>query len=296
MRDVFSDCHPLINLIYFMLIFAFAMVFDNPVCLGVSLSASIAFAVKINGRRAVKLMLCGMLPVFIFTAVLNPAFSHAGVTILTYLPDGNPLTLESIYYGLGAGVRFAAVLCWCSCFNNVMSSDKFVYLFGRIIPGLSLILSMTLRLVPRLKAQLKVITNAQRTIGRDVSCGSLLSRMRNGIAILSILVTWALENAMDTSDSMRSRAYGLPGRTAFSIYRFDKRDIYLMLWMLACGIYIISGAVSGGIYWQYYPITKGSITGWYSLSIFVVYALLCLTPVVLNICEELQWKTIQSEI
>lgn len=296
MKDMFSNCHPLVNLIYFILIFAFAMAFDNPVCLGISLLASIAFAVNINGRKTVKLMLCAMLPVFIFTAVLNPAFSHAGMTILTYLPDGNPLTLESVYYGLGAGIRFAAVLCWCSCFNNVMSSDKFVYLFGKIIPGLSLILSMTLRLVPRLKAQLKVISNAQRGIGRDISCGSLWRRMKNGIAVLSILITWALENAIDTSDSMRSRAYGLPGRTAFSIYRFNKRDIYLILWILVCGIYIITGTVSGGIYWQYYPVAKGNITGWYSWSIFAVYALLCLTPVVLNICEELKWKTIQSEI
>lgn len=296
MRNAFSDCHPLINLIYFILVFAFAMVFDNPVCLGISLFASVVFAVNINGRKAVKLMLCGMLPVFIFTAVLNPAFSHAGTTILIYLPDGNPLTLESVYYGLGAGVRLAAVLCWCSCFNNIMNSDKFVYLFGRVVPGLSLILSMTLRLVPRLKVQLRVISNAQRSIGRDVSCGSLWRRIKNGAAILSILVTWALENAIDTSDSMRSRAYGLPGRTAFSIYRFEKRDIWLLLWMAVCGIYITAGAVSGGVYWQYYPYIKGSVTGWLPLSIFSVYAALCLTPAVLNICEEIQWKIIQSEI
>jgi hypothetical protein len=43
-----------------------------------------------------------------------------------------------------------------------MTSDKFVYLFGEIIPALSLIFSMVLRLVPRLKAQSRVIANARK--------------------------------------------------------------------------------------------------------------------------------------
>jgi energy-coupling factor transport system permease protein len=43
----------------------------------------------------------------------------------------------------------AAVISWFSCYNAVMTSDKFVYLFGRVIPALSLILSMTLRFVPK---------------------------------------------------------------------------------------------------------------------------------------------------
>ena len=105
-----------------------------------------------------------------------------------------------------------------------MTSDKFVYLFGRVIPALSLVLSMTLRFVPKFKAQIQVVSEAQRCVGRDVSNGSVLQRLRNGITILSIMVTWALENAIETADSMKSRGYGLPGRTAFSIYRFDSRD------------------------------------------------------------------------
>jgi energy-coupling factor transport system permease protein len=36
------------------------------------------------------------------TAWLNPLFNHAGVTLLFYLPGGNPVTLESMVYGLAA--------------------------------------------------------------------------------------------------------------------------------------------------------------------------------------------------
>ncbi len=63
----------------------------------------------------------------------------------------------------------------------------------------------------------------KKSMGRDVSEGSLFNRIRAGFNMLSILVTWALENAIETSDSMRSRGYGLKGRTAFSIYKFTKK-------------------------------------------------------------------------
>ena len=35
----------------------------------------------------------------LLAAVLNPAFSHHGATVLAYFPTGNPLTLESITGG-----------------------------------------------------------------------------------------------------------------------------------------------------------------------------------------------------
>ena len=84
-------------------------------------------------------------------ALVNPAFNHEGATILTYLPSGNPLTMESMFYGVAAAVMLASVVLWFSSYNEVMTSDKFVYLFGRIIPALSLVLSMALRFIPKFK-------------------------------------------------------------------------------------------------------------------------------------------------
>ena len=86
------------------------------------------------------------------------------MTVITYLGTGNPLTLESILYGLAAAAMLVTVIGWFSCYNAVMTSDKFIYLFGRIIPSLSLLFSMVLRFVPRFKAQLKTVSAAQRCI------------------------------------------------------------------------------------------------------------------------------------
>ena len=73
---------------------------------------------------------------------------------------------------------------------------------------------------------MQTVSEAQTCIGRDTKNGSVFRRVGNAIKIFSIMVTWSLENAIETADSMRSRGYGLPGRTAFSIYRFDDRDKY----------------------------------------------------------------------
>lgn len=165
-----------------------------------------------------------MLPVFLISAVLNPMFNHEGATILLYLPSQNPLTLESIVYGFASGVMLVSALHWFSCYQVVMTSDKFIYLFGKAIPAMSLVLSMVFRFVPKFKNQITKVSDAQKCIGRDVTNGNILSRAGHGMKILSIMTTWALENSVETADSMKSRGYGLRGRNHFSIYRFDTRD------------------------------------------------------------------------
>ena len=293
-RDTFSSYHPVVALLYFVAVFAFGMVFMHPVCLVISLVCAFTYSVYLGGGRAVRFGLVFILPMLIVAALMNPAFNHQGGTILEYLPSGNPLTLESIVYGAAAAIMLAAVISWFSCFNAVMTSDKFVYLFGRIIPALSLILSMSLRFVPRFKAQIKVISNAQRCVGRNISDGNLLQKARHGIRILSIMLTWALENAIDTADSMKGRGYGLPGRTAFSLYRFDRRDARALVFILLCSAYIITGSVTGGLYFTYFPAIKGLFGGVYTISLFAVYFFLGALPLILNVKEDIKWKRIRQ--
>jgi energy-coupling factor transport system permease protein len=123
----------------------------------------------------------------------------------------------------------------------------------------------------------------------------MLQRTKDAITILSILVTWSLENAIETADSMKSRGYGLPGRTAFSIYRFDRRDKLALLWLLFCGGYIILGWALGGLRWWYYPIISGALMGAFPVSLQLAYLALCLTPVIMNRMEVRKWKRLTCE-
>ncbi len=292
----FKTYHPIVNFTYFTFVLLFSMFFMHPVCLGISLACSFTYSVLLNGRRAVRFNFLYMLPLLIISALINPAFNHEGMTVLAYLPSGNPLTLESIAYGLAAATMIVTVICWFSCYNTIMTSDKFIYLFGKMIPSLSLILSMSLRFVPRFKAQARVISDAQRCVGRDISSGSLLQRTKHGITILSILVTWALENAIETADSMKSRGYGLPGRTAFSLFIFDKRDQKALACILLLGLYIIAGYFSGSIYFDYFPSMKGATASFFSISLYAAYFILCMIPVIIELWEAQKWKALKSKI
>ena len=294
-KDAFSSYHPLVNFLYFALVLVLAMFFTHPAAQAISLITALIYAAQLNGRQALGKNLLWLLPMMGIAVIVNPAFNHAGVTILTYLPTGNPLTLESILYGISAGILLAAVIVWFQCYTAVMTSDKFIYLFGRIIPALSLVLSMTLRFVPKFKAQLQAVTEAQRCVGRDVSEGTVWQRIKTAVTILSILITWALENAIETADSMRGRGYGLPGRTAFSIYRFDSRDKAALLWLGFCGFFSASGWMAGGFYWRYYPTIKGAPVTPLTVMMHLCYLALCLTPVIVDRREEQTWKRLDRE-
>lgn len=295
MKDVFSTYHPIINFLFFCAVICFSMFLLHPVLLGISLGAAFLYSIRLNGRKAVKFNLMFVLPGMILISLINPLFSHEGVTILFYFRN-NPITLESILYGLATGMMFGAVILWFSCYNAVMTSDKFIYLFGRVIPALSLIFSMVLQFVPRFKEQIRVISNAQKCVGRDVSNGSLTERAKHGMKILSVMVTWALENSIDTADSMRSRGYGLQGRTSFSVFRFDGRDKGLLLFMAAAILVILAGALAGHNTIQYFPSLKIAEISVFSIVAHSAYALLCFSPIILDLKEEAKWRHIQSRI
>ena len=294
-RDSFDRCHPAVNFLYFALVLGFTMFLMHPVSLAVSIVSAAVYAVQLNGAGAVKRSMKCLLPMALLAAVVNPAFNHAGVTIIMYLPGGNPLTLESILYGLAASGMLLAALLWFSCVTAVLTTDKFVYLFGRIAPALGLVLSMTVRFVPRFAARFREARAARRCLAPAGQEG-LIARLRELAAVLSAMVSWSMENAMDTADSMKSRGWGLPGRTAYTVYRLTDRDRGLLLWLGLAGVFLLSCAASGAMDWRYYPTVRGSLTGVLPVSGQIVYLALCLTPVILNGWEAVQWKRLRSGI
>ena len=296
MRDGFADFHPFINLLYFSLVIGFSLVLSHPLTQVISLICACIYAVSINGKKSVLFLLKICLPMVLLTSFINPAFNHEGTTILLYFSSGNPLTLESILYGLSSGAMLVTLLIWFTSFNRVMTTDKFIYLFGKVIPALSLILSMSLRFVPKFKAQMRMVADAQRSIGRDVSSGSLIQRTKTAILIFSIMITWSLENAIETADSMKSRGYGLKGRTAFSIYRFDERDKYTFIWLMFCGLFLFSGTTLQAFGFRYFPNIRYVAFDMTTIPFYCVFLALCITPVILNLKEEIKWKTLVSKM
>ena len=295
MRDSFSTYHPVVNFSFFFTVILCSMIFMHPVYLCISATAAFTYSLCLKRKRALKFNVLFLLPATLAVSLINPMFNHGGITILGYVRD-NPVTLESIVYGAAAGLMFASVILWFSCYNAVMTSDKFIYLFGRIIPGLSLIFSMVLRFVPKFKVQITRISDAQKCIGRDAGSGTWLERAKQGIKILSIMTTWALEDAIETADSMRSRGYGLSGRTSFSLFRFDRRDRLAGITLLALTAFLLIGCFGGESSAQYFPSLRFPQVSTQGLLAYAAYFLFCFAPIILNTMEDLKWHFLQSKI
>ena len=285
----FDSYHPMINFIYFAAAIAGAVLFTHPAFLAVSYLCAFFYSVKLNGKRALIFNLCLIPLIFVYAGIYS-YYNHFGVTSLGTNFIGNHITLESVVYGLVIGIRAASVAMIFSCVFSVFSSDKVIYLFGKISPKLSLFLSILLRSVPRIKARGKKISLARSGIGKGIGEGNLFTKIRNSLSVLSILITWTLEEFLESAASMKARGYSLKGRTAFSIYRFDNRDRSFVITFFFC-ITITAGAVlldQTNILYDT-EIIMNRITPM-SYFFYICYAFFLLLPLILQSVGEIRYN------
>lgn len=291
MRDYFFEFHPIVTFFYFASILCFSMIFMHPICLILSLIGGISYSLCWNKKKVLRRYLIMLMMVPCIAAVMNMAFNHEGMTILCYLPSGNPVTLEAIIYGYFAGMMLVVIWIWFESVNHNLTSDKLIYLFGKVLPTLGLMLSMILRFVPYFKTQLTKIKEAQMALGRQEK-KKLLEKIKQGLHMFSILVTWALENAIDTADSMKSRGYGLKGRTSFSLFKIETRDRVVLILIGILTLFMMVNTVQGNYSFQFYPYISfnkaNNILG------YVVYAMLCIMPYGINRWEEYKWRSLEQ--
>lgn len=282
----FELCHPAVNFIYFVAVIVGMITFQHPAFLAISFLCAFAYSVKRNGWKALVFNLC-LLPLVAVFALYYSSYTHFGVTVLRQNFLGNNMTLESLVYGFVLGVNGAGVCIWFSCVFSVFTTDKVVYLFGKISPRLSLFLAIALRMVPRIKKEAKRINMAQQGVGMGVNQGSFFRRLRNSIRIFSMLITWTIDSLTIASESMRSRGSTLRGRKAFSIYRFDNRDRAYVIGFFLCLTLTIMAILLKQTDMMYDPriIWTGA-----SPLFCIGYAVLCLMPLGLEVWIEYKFR------
>ena len=286
----FEKCHPAVNFIFFAGVIAGTVAFQHPIFLAVSFACAFLYSIKRNGWKALVFNTV-LLPLIGGFALYYSSYHHFGVTVLEQNMIGNNMTLESLVYGCVLGTVVAGVLIWFSCVFSVFTTDKVVYLFGKVSPRLSLFLAIALRMLPRIKKEAKKINTAQKGIGRGTNQGNFFGRMRNCIRIFSMLITWTIESLTTASESMRSRGSSLRGRKAFSIYRFDDRDRAYVIAMFLCLTLSVMAVILKQTNIFYDPrIIMAPITSM-SYLFYAGYAVFCLMPLGLELWTEYRfWK------
>lgn len=290
----FDSIHPTIAFCYFLLVAAVTMfVFHLAVSLLSLLFSSLYYA-ELKGIKSVGKGGLMLLPIFLAVAVINPLFVSRGDTILLYYGN-NPITLEAIIYGIEIGVMIVAVITWFACYNLIISSDKLIYIFGKILPSLSLMISMALRLVPRFTTEAAAISAAQQGVGRN-GMGGIKTRVRGGLNVISALTTWALEGSINTADSMKARGYGIKNRTSFSRYRIRGADIALII-VAAAAIIILSAAlINGNLFMTSYPRFEINSFTQAAALVYGCTGVLFSLPLIIDLQEAIKWRWSKSKI
>ena len=290
----FGNYHPFVLLTYFLSVLAVAMFVTNPILQIIALWGGSLFSLMLMKKSKILSNYGFYIALFIMVSLTNPLFSHNGVTPLFFL-NGNPVTLEAVIYGIFIGVTVIAVMLWCRCYSEIMTSDKFIYLFGKAIPKLSLVLSMALRFIPLFKRQMKRVSRAQKAMGL-YSSKSYSDRLKCAIRVFHAMIAWSLENSIETSSSMKARGYGIKGRTNFSVFRFYKEDLILIVINLLLLTFTLIGTALKITEFYYYPeITPLNLSPM-AILIYSAFALLSFLPFVIELGGNLVWKYYVSKI
>lgn len=292
--SAFSKTHPLAALAYFAAVLSVGMFSSNPVIQLITLAGGILFCAMLTNAETKKRDLLFYLPMMVIITVTNPLFSHNGVTPLFFL-NGNPVTAEAIAYGAQIAVMTASVMLMCKAFSIIITSEKLVYLFGRITPRLALILSTALRYIPMLRRQAAKISRTQKALGLYAT-ESYADRLKSGIKVMSVLIGWSLETAIETARSMKARGYGLKGHTDYSDFRFKKSDFALLLFCLALWSAVIAGTATGALDFEYYPTISAVPTGTFPIICYAAQACLAFLPFIIETEELIKWNCFRSKI
>lgn len=288
----FKSYHPSVGFIYFSAITVLSAVVMHPVCIAEAFVCAFIYSAMLGGRKAVLFNL-RLMPLFAAAVFVNTLFNHEGATIIAYYPSGNPLTAEALFYGIASAAMLVSVIMWFSCFGEVMTSDKLICLFGRAAPSLSLILSMTLRFIPRLRQYFREASNARKCVGTEQSGNKAVSRIRNSFSVFSAVFARAAENASVTADSMKCRGFGLPKRTSFTIYTYTLRDLAATAAVVLCAAAVVFCKLSGAVAWAYFPVFKAYAA---SSAPLLLYGALCAFPVIIELLGVIKWKLYRSKI
>ncbi len=292
MGDAFSKRHPAVNFAFFLGAIGCAVVIQHPAYLAVGIAGGMCYYLLLHGHRGVKNILA-MLPFFLLLTFVNPLFNHYGQRVLFWY-FGRPYTLEALLYGLAIGGIFFEMLLWFGCYNAVLTSDKFTALFGSLIPALSLLLVMVLRLIPNLMRKAAQIAGARKSIGKGAAEGdSNQEKLEDGMSVLGALTSWALEGSVVTADSMRSRGYGTGKRSSFMIYRMTGLDFGLLA---ALVLLFLLAVFVGDKTADFTPnLSIAKVSGWNWLGL-AAYAAFLFLPTALHIKEAIQWRISRSRI
>lgn len=276
-HTAFATSHPAVPALYVALTLALVMASMQPVLIGCALVGGLVYEGSLSGPRTVFSSLRWQLPLVLLVSVVNPLFVAEGTTV-AFCVGSRPVYWESLWYGAAMGGMFVASIVWFRVAAALLPMDRVTALLANIAPIITLMISMSMRLIPRFVRQGRVVA-AVHDVALPDARGKMATRMR----LTSALMGWGLENSLETADAMRARGWGAARRrTTYARMRWTGRDAVVLAAVAAFGAIVALLAWRTTAAYAFYP-TATPLAWWWG---YVPYAAWMLIPTILHVREQ----------
>lgn len=286
----FERLNPSIIFAYYLLLIMITVLFNSPIILMIEFTAVLGLLIQVSDMMSAlkTLKATGIMALFII--IINPLTNHNGAHLLTSF-HGLTITKEALLYGILMALSLTNVILLFASYNKLMTNNKFMFLFGKILPRLSLLTMIVMRFIPLFLKRFKNISQIQKMRGINVDQGSVRQRTKALMQLMQVLLVDACYNAFQTADSMTARGFGSTKRSNYQRYRMTRRDITYAGILASGGIVLIGEAIRRIGVIQIYPSLQMNWGTWQEEGLLIgTVALICGLPMVVELKEELWWK------
>lgn len=242
--------HPTVILLYYLAVLIVTMSTHHPIAAALSFMFALMLRFRVVGYRKASRSIIYLLPMIVLITIFNSFFNNRGLTVIATI-GSMTLSLESLVYGLVSGVMLSAVMLWFQSYNDMMDNGRFLAILGKKLPVISMMVSMIFRFIPDTLAYGREINKSRRALTGEPN---RRIRLSFAVSLMSVLMTWSMENAIVTADAMKAKAYDSGRRRPYARVRWTAGDIAPMLLIALTVATVIGGWVSGGAAFAYYPL------------------------------------------
>ncbi len=239
-KSLLHKTDPRMKIVLMILLIVFIFISKNVFSL--LLSALFVILMLLISRVPIKMYLKNLkaiLPVLIFTALINIFYGEQGTVLLSFWKL--TVTTDGLYRSFFMALRIvllifiSSVLTYTTTPNDLtdaieslLSPLKFIGLKSAV-HTLAMMMTIALRFIPTLIEEAEKIMNAQKARGADLESGGLVQRVKALIPILIPLLISSVRRASELAEAMECRCYnGGEGKTRMKQMKLSAVDFYAL--------------------------------------------------------------------
>lgn len=284
----FARFHPLVSFLFYAGAVMLLILMLHPVFQVISLFLIIGINIihdRLAGLTKWKYLL---LVTFVLLVVLNPLFNERGRHLL-FMAGEHRITLEAVLYGGMNAFSIIGIIAVFISYNVIMTPNKVLFLFAKFLPQFAVLLMLTLRFIPLMSRRMEEISLVQKSKGIMVTKGNWRTRVKTAFSYVQALLTYSLEEAIQTADSMKARGYGKGPRTSYEFFRIRGKDtIAIVILMVLLSIIIYGRSLGYGVL-TIYPMMEDWRLATWDTAVLICYILYLSFPIYVEAGEAFRW-------